>query len=56
METSDGNFGLPAFVRVKAAAKRMGFSVRTLYREIADEKLRLVHVRGCSCIEESKLV
>jgi excisionase family DNA binding protein len=55
METSDGNFSLPAFVRVKAAANRLGFSVRTLYREIADGKLRLDHFRGCACIEETEL-
>jgi excisionase family DNA binding protein len=55
METSNGNSGLPAFVRVKAAAARLGFSVRTLYREIADGKLRLDHFRGCACIEEVEL-
>ncbi len=42
-------------IRLKAAAARLGVSVRTLYRDIADGKLTLVHVRGCSCIEESDL-
>jgi excisionase family DNA binding protein len=55
METRNINLGIPALVRVKAAAVRLGVSVRTLYRDIADKKLRLVHVRGCSCIEESEL-
>jgi excisionase family DNA binding protein len=55
METSNDNYGYPAFVRVKAAAARLGFSVRTLYREIADGKLRLDHFRGCACIEEVEL-
>jgi excisionase family DNA binding protein len=55
METGGINLGVPALVRVKAAAGRLGVSVRTLYRDIADGKLRLVHVRGCSCIEESEL-
>jgi excisionase family DNA binding protein len=55
METSSINLGVPALVRVKAAAGRLGVSVRTLYRDIADGKLRLVHLGGCSCIEESEL-
>ena len=55
METRNISLGVPALVRVKAAAARLGVSVRTLYRDIADKKLRLVHVRGCSCIEESEL-
>ena len=42
-------------VRMKIAAAWLGFSVRTLYREIADGKLRLDHHRGCACIEESEL-
>lgn len=55
MQTSEVNSGGPAFVRVKAAAVRLGYSVRTLYREIADGKLRLDHFRGCACIEEIEL-
>lgn len=55
METRSINLGVPALIRVKAAAVRLGVSVRTVYRDIADGKLRLVHVRGCSCIEESEL-
>jgi excisionase family DNA binding protein len=55
METSIINVGAPVSVRMKTAAARLGVSVRTLYREIADGKLRVVHFRGCSCIEESEL-
>jgi excisionase family DNA binding protein len=55
METSIINVGVPVSVRIKTAAARLGVSVRTLYRDIADGKLRIVHVRGCSCIEESEL-
>ena len=55
METSSINFGVATLVRVKAAAARLGVSVRTVYRDVADGKLRLVHVRGCSCIEEREL-
>lgn len=55
METTEINMVVPALVRVKAAAARLGVSVRTVYRDIADGKLHLVHVRGCSCIKESEL-
>jgi excisionase family DNA binding protein len=55
METSISNGCEPLSVRIKTAAARLGVSVRTLYREIADGKLRIVHYRGCSCIEESEL-
>ena len=55
METSTVNVGVPVLVRIKVAAARLGVSVRTLYRDIAEGKLRIVHVRGCSCIEESEL-
>lgn len=53
METRSINLGVPALIRVKAAAARCGVSVRTLYRDIAEGKLRLSHIRGCSCIKES---
>jgi excisionase family DNA binding protein len=55
METANGNSGGPRFVRLKAAAARFGYSLRTLYREIADGELRVVHFRGCACIEESEI-
>jgi excisionase family DNA binding protein len=55
METSIISIGVPVSVRIKTAAARLGVSVRTLYREIADGKLQVVHYRGCSCIEESEL-
>jgi excisionase family DNA binding protein len=55
METSSGNSSGRDSVRMKPAAARLGFSVRTLYREIADGKLRLDHHRRCACIEESEL-
>jgi excisionase family DNA binding protein len=55
MEASNNNLGVPVLVRIKVAAARFGVSVRTLYRDIADGELSIVHVRGCSCIEESEL-
>jgi excisionase family DNA binding protein len=55
MEKTNIDVVVPALVRVKAAAARLGVSVRTVYRDVAEGKLRLVHVRGCSCIEESEL-
>jgi len=54
METKSNGRG-SALIRLKAAAARLGVSVRTLYRDVADGKLTLVHVRGCSCIEETEL-
>jgi excisionase family DNA binding protein len=42
-------------VRVKVAAVRLGVSVRTLYRIIAEGGLPLVHIRGCSCLKEGDL-
>jgi excisionase family DNA binding protein len=54
METNSNGRGR-VLIRLKPAAGRLGVSVRTLYRDIADGKLTLVHVRGCSCIEESDL-
>lgn len=47
---SDGNL-----VRIKVAAVRLGVSVRTLYRIIAEGGLCVVHVRGCSCLKEADL-
>jgi len=43
-------------VRLKAAAGRLGVSVRTLYRIIAEGELQLVHVRNCACIKEADLL
>jgi excisionase family DNA binding protein len=54
METTSNDKGR-VLVRLKPAAARLGVHIRTLYREIAEGKLTLVHVRGCSCIEESDL-
>jgi excisionase family DNA binding protein len=54
METNSNGRG-SGLIRLKPAAARLGVNVRTLYREIADGKLTLVHVRGCSCIEETEL-
>jgi excisionase family DNA binding protein len=42
-------------VRLKGAAARLGVSVRTLYRIIAEGGLPLVHIRGCSCLKETDL-
>jgi excisionase family DNA binding protein len=52
MNCNGGCWGL---LRLKAVASRLGVSVRTVYRIIAEGGLRLVHVRGCACIEESEL-
>ena len=43
------------FHRVKPAAERLGVSVRTLYRIVADGKLRIIRVRSCACISEVEL-
>jgi excisionase family DNA binding protein len=43
-------------LRLKVAAARLGVSVRTVYRIIADGGLKLVHIRGCACISENELV
>jgi excisionase family DNA binding protein len=42
-------------VPVKVAADRLGVSVRTLYRIIAEGGLPLVHFRGCSRLQEGDL-
>jgi excisionase family DNA binding protein len=42
-------------VRFKGAAARLGVSVRTLYRIVAEGGLPLVHIRGCSCLKEADL-
>jgi excisionase family DNA binding protein len=55
-ETRNMNLGAPVLVRLKVAAGRLGVSVRTVYRIIAEGGLRLVHVRGCACVYENDLV
>ena len=59
----DGVMKLPEFavslgglIRLKVAAARLGVSVRTVYRIIADGGLKLAHIRGCACISENELV
>ena len=47
---------LGGLIRLKIAAARLGVSVRTVYRIIAEGGLNLVHVRGCACIAENDLV
>jgi excisionase family DNA binding protein len=42
-------------VRLKVAAARLGVSVRTVYRIIAEGGLALVRIRGCSCLKEADL-
>jgi excisionase family DNA binding protein len=55
-ETDMDGFGNSGrLVRLKAAAARLGVSVRTLYRIIAEDGLSLVHIRGCSCLKEADL-
>jgi len=51
---SEGN-AESKLVRLKGAAARLGVSVRTLYRIIAEGGLPLVHIRGCSCLKEGDL-
>ncbi len=46
---------LGGLIRLRVAASRLGVSVRTVYRIVAEGGLRLVHVRGCACIAESDL-
>jgi excisionase family DNA binding protein len=50
--TANSDFNL---VRLKVAAVRLGVSVRTLYRIIAEGGLPLVHIRGCSCLKAADL-
>ena len=50
--TANSDFNL---LRLKVAAVRLGVSVRTLYRIIAEGGLRLVRIRGCSCLKEADL-
>jgi excisionase family DNA binding protein len=50
--TANSDFNL---VRVRVAAVRLGVSVRTLYRIVAEGGLALVHIRGCSCLKEADL-
>jgi excisionase family DNA binding protein len=52
-DSSDGKG--QGLLRMKAAAARLGVSVRTVYRVIADGGLTLVRVRGCACIAENDL-
>ncbi len=47
---------LGGLLRLKVAAARLGVSVRTVYRIIAEGGLKLVHIRGCACISENELV
>jgi excisionase family DNA binding protein len=54
METNSNNNG-SGLGRIKVAAARLGVSVRTLYRDVAEGNLTLVHVRNCSCIEKREL-
>jgi excisionase family DNA binding protein len=42
-------------LRLKAAAARLGVSVRTLYRAVAQGELTLIHIRGCARIAEEDL-
>jgi excisionase family DNA binding protein len=44
-----------AFLRMKEVALRLGVSVRTLYRIVAEGKLHIVRVRRCACIAEGDL-
>ncbi len=47
---------LGGLLRLRVAAARLGVSVRTVYRIIAEGGLKLVHIRGCACISENELV
>jgi excisionase family DNA binding protein len=54
-EQNDMNGKGNGLLRMKAAASRLGVSVRTVYRVIAEGGLTLVRVRGCACIAENDL-
>ena len=54
-EQNDMNGKGNGLLRMKAAAARLGVSVRTVYRVIAQGGLTLVRVRGCACIAENDL-
>jgi excisionase family DNA binding protein len=51
METSF-NGVCSGLLRIKAVAARLGVSPRTVYRLVAEGQLKILHVRGCACIEE----
>ena len=53
-ENTDGKG--QGLLRMKAAAARLGVSVRTVYRVIAEGGLTPIHIRGCACIAESDLM
>jgi excisionase family DNA binding protein len=42
-------------VRVKRAAVLLGVSPRTVWRMIAENQLKAVHVRRCTCVLMSEL-
>jgi excisionase family DNA binding protein len=44
-----------SLVRVKRAAAMLGVSPRTVWRMIADQQLKAVHVRRCTCVLASEL-
>jgi excisionase family DNA binding protein len=56
MEAANAVVSECSLVRVKVAAARLGVSVRTVYRVVAEGGLSLVHIRGCSCLKESDLL
>ena len=56
MRTDGNGAGGVGLLRLGAAAERLGVSVRTVYRIIADGGLRLVRVRGCACVLENDLL
>jgi len=55
LEQNDINGKGQGLLRMKAAAARLGVSVRTVYRVIAEGGLTLVRIRGCACIAEHDL-
>ena len=56
MDTASTAFSDSNLIRIKVAAGRLGVSVRTLYRIIAEGGLALFRIRGCSCLKEADLV
>lgn len=42
-------------LRVKEAAARLAVSPRTVWRMIAEQQLKAVHVRRCTCVLMSEL-
>ena len=52
----DNSGGSGVHLRLKTVAARLGVSVRTVYRIVAEGGLKLDHFRGCARIAEDNLL